>query len=63
MSEWNEKDHRLDVTFDMNAHFVCVEHPALVKNPEKAMQTLGGLSNLEKVRKTYIFVEKYVSFG
>ena len=31
------------------AEFVLIEYPAVVKNPEKALETLGGIDAISKV--------------
>ncbi|XP_045195557.1 general transcription factor 3C polypeptide 5-like [Mercenaria mercenaria] len=49
MSTWTDKNHRIDVSYDKNNRFICVEHPALVRKPEKAISTIGGIKNLEKI--------------
>lgn len=54
MSNWSEKDKKIDVSYTKDERFMCVEHPALVRKPEKAIATLGGIKALEKVQY-YIF--------
>ena len=49
MSTWTGKNNKIDVSYDKSKRFMCVEHPALVQNHEKAINTIGGLKNLEKV--------------
>jgi len=49
MSKWFEKDKLIDITYNGSRAFVCVEHPGLVKNPDKALTTLGGMKNIDKV--------------
>ena len=32
----------------------CLDYPGIIVNPDKALQTLGGLRNLKHVRKNEI---------
>ncbi|KAH3795020.1 hypothetical protein DPMN_148565 [Dreissena polymorpha] len=43
MSVWTESNKRIDVEYNGSRTFLCVEHPALISNPEKAVKTLGGV--------------------
>lgn len=49
MQNWNENDKTLEISYDGSRKLMCVEHPALVSNADKALETLGGLKNLEQV--------------
>jgi len=51
MQTWREGDKTIDIKYAGTRIFLCVEHPALVSNPDKAIETLGGLDNLEEVHK------------
>ena len=49
MSIWDEKDKRLDVPYEAKTNYVCIEHPALVSNHDKALETLGSTEAVSKV--------------
>ncbi|XP_060572664.1 general transcription factor 3C polypeptide 5-like [Ruditapes philippinarum] len=49
MSNWTDKNNKIDVSYNKTNRFICVEHPALVQNHEKALSTIGGVKNLEKI--------------
>ncbi|KAL4219697.1 General transcription factor 3C polypeptide 5 [Mactra antiquata] len=49
MADWKGKDALMDMTFDRDAHFLCVEHPGFVQNADKGIKTLGGMEGIEKV--------------
>ncbi|XP_056009972.1 general transcription factor 3C polypeptide 5-like [Ostrea edulis] len=46
---WTDFDKLTTVPYNKNRKFVCIEYPGVVKNVEKAIGTLGGIRNIEKV--------------
>lgn len=49
---WTDFDKLTTVPYNKHRKFVGVEYPGIIKNPEKALKTLGGIDNLEKVYST-----------
>lgn len=46
---WTDFDKLTTVPYNKHKKFVGVEYPGIIKNPERALKTLGGIDNLEKV--------------
>ncbi|ESP04832.1 hypothetical protein LOTGIDRAFT_229926 [Lottia gigantea] len=46
--KWASSDNAIDVDFDKFKKFVCIQHPAVVENVDKAFDTLGGLKTVGK---------------
>jgi len=46
----NRHDINLHVPFHDDNSFFCVEYPALVRNHEKMLTTLGNISHVKEVR-------------
>lgn len=46
---WTDFDKLTTVPYNKHRKFVGVEYPGIIKNPERALKTLGGIDNLEKV--------------
>lgn len=47
--------------FHQDRDLVCVEYPGIVKNIDTVIKTLGGMSNISKVRRkaiTYFPIEQ-----
>lgn len=40
----------MDIT-NLQNKIVCVEYPGIVKNPERMIETLGGLNTISQVQK------------
>lgn len=51
---WTDFDKLTTVPYNKHRKFVGVEYPGIIKNPERALKTLGGIDNLEKV----LYIEK-----
>ncbi|XP_050414774.1 general transcription factor 3C polypeptide 5 [Patella vulgata] len=46
--KWMPGDKAITVDFNKFKKFVCIHHPAVVENVEKAFETVGGLKSLAK---------------
>lgn len=53
---WTDFDKLTTVPYNKHRKFVGVEYPGIIKNPEKALKTLGGIDNLEKVLYSQLIV-------
>ncbi|XP_052788655.1 general transcription factor 3C polypeptide 5-like [Mya arenaria] len=49
MGDWTDKNNRIDILYNGSRRFLCVEHPALIQNHDKALQTLGGIETLQQI--------------
>ena len=59
MQDWKESSVRINATYNREKTFVCVEYPGIVKNPQKAIATLGGQEDFSKARLSYVFAGVY----
>ncbi|XP_062593081.1 general transcription factor 3C polypeptide 5-like [Saccostrea cucullata] len=46
---WTDFDKLTTVSYNKNRKFMCIEYPGIVKNVDKALETLGGIPNIERV--------------
>lgn len=45
---WSSGDKLIDVPFQ-HKRYICVDYPGVVKNVDKALQSIGGTENITKV--------------
>lgn len=46
-----EKDKRKTGTSGRLPRLTCIEYPGIVKNPDRMLETLGGIEEISRVRK------------
>lgn len=46
-----EKDKRKTGTSGRIPRLTCIEYPGIVKNPDRMLETLGGIEEISRVRK------------
>lgn len=51
-SDANKRTKCKNYTFKLEKKFIRIEYPGLIKNIDKAMDTLGGINGIELVRRS-----------
>ncbi|KAL3870884.1 hypothetical protein ACJMK2_038915 [Sinanodonta woodiana] len=46
---WKENEERINIPYNGNTKFVCVEHPGVIKNADKALETIGNVKTVSKI--------------